>query len=220
MICFKSRPSFALGRTVASVLAVLFGGVACDKPAATGDAPPAATGEATSDAAQMAKGLDLVNRGDPSAAVDVFRGILQRNPMHYGARFQLASALDRAGKPAEARAVWIVVLGAAESVKDSGTARTARIRLAQPDTVSQEGMMSEGLSLLYARNDPAQAAEQFRKVLEKNPTHYGANYQIAVALGRSGKSAEARPYWEKVLVMAEQIKDRTTADTAKARLGR
>ncbi|HYN83448.1 MAG TPA: tetratricopeptide repeat protein [Gemmatimonadaceae bacterium] len=221
MIRFFSHFPLSPGKVIVAAVALASGVAGCgDRSPASSDSAQTGMPDLNSDAAQMALGLELVNRNDPNKAAEVFRGILQRNPTHYGARFQLAAALDRAGKPAEARAIWIVVLGAAESVKDTVTAQTARMRLAQPDTVSEAGMMSEGLSLLYTRNDPALAAEQFRKVLERNPTHYGANYQIAVALGRSGKSAEARPYWEKVLAMAEKIKDRATADTARARLGR
>ena len=79
-------------------------------------------------------------------------------------------------------------------------------------------MMSAGLDALYKRGDPTAAVAQFRKLLERNPTHYGATFQLAMALDRAGRAAEARPLWEKVLNMAEGYNDAQTAATARARL--
>src|SRR3989449_9477107 len=80
--------------------------------------------------------------------------------------------------------------------------------------------MKAGLDALYTQKDPNTAAALFRKVLERNPTHYGATYQLAAALDRAGKPDEARPLWEKVLAMTEGSSDKQTADTARARLGK
>ena len=78
--------------------------------------------------------------------------------------------------------------------------------------------MRAGLDALYTRRDPIEAAAQFRQVLEQNPNHYGATYQLASALDAAGKQDEAHPLWEKVLQMAEESNDKPTADTARARL--
>ena len=78
--------------------------------------------------------------------------------------------------------------------------------------------MKSGLEALYAKGDPDAAIPIFRKVLEQNPSHYGATYQLAMALDRAGKPTEARPLWEKVLRMAEGYKDEKTVDAARARL--
>ena len=78
--------------------------------------------------------------------------------------------------------------------------------------------MRSGLDALYTRRDPEAAATAFRQVLAANPTHYGATYQLAVALDTAGKRSEARPLWEKVLTMAEGYNDKSTIDTARARL--
>ena len=91
----------------------------------------------------------------------------------------------------------------------------------QPEIVtgaSQDVLMQAGLDLLYTRRDPAAAAVEFRKVLALNPAHYGATYQLAVALDQAGKPAEARPLWEQALRMSEGYNDKETADTARARL--
>jgi Tfp pilus assembly protein PilF len=217
MIRFASRTQVGIAISAGVVLASFLLG-ACDRGAKAGDAAPAAADSGGSQSV-MQTGLDqLYKNNDPAAAVVTFRDVLKQNPTHYGARFQLAKALDLAGSPAEARPVWEAVLGAAEGIKDTATAATARTRLAQPDTVSQVAMMGVGLSLLNAQNNPSAAADQFKKVLERNPKHYGAHFQLALALDRAGKQDEARPHWQEVLTMAEAIKDQKTADAARAAL--
>src|SRR5262249_43233201 len=58
----------------------------------------------------MNAGLDaFYKRGDPAAAVVHFRQVLALNPNHYGATFQLAKALDAAGRAEEARSFWVKV---------------------------------------------------------------------------------------------------------------
>jgi len=78
--------------------------------------------------------------------------------------------------------------------------------------------MRDGLDALYRRNDPSAAVTAFEQVLSRNSQHYGANYQIAVALDRLGRRLEARVFWQKVLVFAESYKDTQTMEAARARL--
>ncbi len=73
-----------------------------------------------------------------------------------------------------------------------------------------EPMMKEGLDLLYRSGDPAEAVTRFRQVLELNPDHYGANYQLAAALEQAGQAEEARAQWLKALGMARAIGDAET----------
>src|SRR4051812_133139 len=169
---------------------------------------------------------DLMQRGmqqmyqtqDAAAAEATFRAVLALNPTHYGAHYQLAVALDRGGKPADARPEWNEVLRQAQTFKDSTVIKTAKARLAAPDTVGEAGLMARGLDLMYARNDLVGAIEKFQSVLARNKTHYGATYQLAVALDRAGRRDEAKAVWQRVLPMAIQFKDQRTADTARARL--
>jgi Flp pilus assembly protein TadD len=171
--------------------------------------------------ALMKSGLDsLYVKSDPEAAVKAFRKVLAKNPEHYGANFQLAVALDRNGKPAEARPLWEKSLAMAEAIKDEATADTARKRLGLPGPSPEDAAMKAGLDALYGTKDAAAAIVEFRKVLEMNPNHYGATFQLAKALDQAGKPAEARPLWEKALEMAEGIKDAKTAEMAKERLAR
>src|SRR5207249_3773941 len=175
-------------------------------------AKPAADDDATT----MKAGLDaLYARHDPGVAVAAFRRVLEHGPSHYGATFQLAAALEAAGRPDEARPLWEKMLAMAESHDDKQTAATARAHLAGDGSGSA---MQAGLDALYARHDSAEAIGQFRKVLARNPTHYGATFQLASALDAADKRAEARPLWEKTLQMADATQDTATADTARARL--
>jgi Tfp pilus assembly protein PilF len=170
-------------------------------------------------AAAMQAGLDaLYARHDPEAAATEFRAVLAVNPTHYGATYQLAAALDAGGRPDEARPLWEKMLALAESAGDQQTATTARARLGQRPAEAEEAFMRTGLDALYQRHDPTAAAAEFQKVLANNPTHYGATFQLAVALDTAGRPKEARPYWEKALAMAQGYADAETADRVRARL--
>jgi hypothetical protein len=57
------------------------------------------------------------------------------------------------------------------------------------------------------------------KVLERNPAHYGATFQLATALDRAGDAAEARPLWQKVLEMAEGYTPSASRRRCRGRLG-
>jgi tetratricopeptide repeat protein len=85
---------------------------------------------ASLEAAMMQAGLDaLYARNDVEAAAAHFRKVLAQNPSHYGATFQLALTLDRAGRAEEARPLWERVLRLAETFGDKNTAAMARARL-------------------------------------------------------------------------------------------
>ena len=198
--------------TIAIALATLG---ACVSGEQSKSGPPAPG----SDDALMAQGLNrLYQTADPIGAEAIFRDVIKRTPTHYGAHYQLAVALDRGGKPAEARPAWDEMRKLAEAINDTATLSTIRRRLASPDTASQDAMMALGLNLLHVQGNFPAAAEQFRAVLRRNPTHYGATYQLATALERSGLTAQARPVWVRVLGMATQYKDETTAQIARDRL--
>jgi len=77
------------------------------------------------DDAAMRQGLTaLYDRGNAVAAVAAFQSVLVRHPGHYGARYQLAAALEAAGRRPEALAAWRSFLTLAEGSGDAaGVAR-------------------------------------------------------------------------------------------------
>jgi hypothetical protein len=120
-MCYRRRCIVVLLSAVWLVTGV---GMAVGHRARTSAAGPADVGAA------MQAGLDaLYKERRPDVAVERFPEVLRRNPAHYGATFQLAAALDAAGKAADARAVWKTVLGMAEAYGDKSTADFARARL-------------------------------------------------------------------------------------------
>lgn len=187
-----------------------------------GTAPKASEPKPSGD--PMTRGLDaLYTKHDPAAAIAFFRDVLAQAPEHYGAAYQLATALDQAGRPAEAKPVWEKVLSMAEAQHDTATAERAKARLAPAPVPAADGAsdpMLLGLDALYTKRDPATAIARFREVLAKSPDHYGATYQLATALDQAGKAAEARALWTKTLKLAEANKDTKTMEVARARLAK
>lgn len=155
---------------------------------------------------------------NPNRAAVLFSRVLQEDPRHYGATYQLAAALDAAGRQDEARPVWGRAYRAALALKDPRMVSSARERLGDGYQPSVDDSMRAGLAALYTLHDPPRAIEQFRIVLEQNPKHYGATFQLASALEAAGRPDDARPMWEKVVEMASGYGDRQTADAARARL--
>jgi tetratricopeptide (TPR) repeat protein len=171
------------------------------------------------DAAMMEQGLVALRlQNDAPRAVAIFRGILERNPAHYGARFQLARALDAAGRTGDAAVVWAEVLRAAEALGDTNTIAEVRTRLGQVWAESPEGLMAAALAKLYQDHDAPGAVPLLEKLIERSPAHYGAHYQLAVALDLANRPAEAREAWARVLTMAEANRDQPTEAKARARL--
>lgn len=127
----------------------------------------------------------------------------------------LGHVLKKTGRTAEAAMAY---RRAVELDPRYAEAQEALAQVGARDILSEEAMMQIGLDALYTRRDPDTAAAQFRKVLERHPTHYGATFQLALALDRAGKPSAARPLWEQVLTMAEGYNDEQTAATARARL--
>src|SRR5439155_20265685 len=98
------------------------------------------------DATAMQAGLDaLYARHDPGVAVAAFRKVLEHSPNHYGATFQLAAALEAAGRPDEARPLWEKMLAMAESTDDRATAATARAHLHADRGGSEAATMQGGI---------------------------------------------------------------------------
>jgi protein O-mannosyl-transferase len=75
----------------------------------------------SSDAAMRAGLLLQHHLGDPGAAVDRYRTVLALAPRHYGAHYQIATALLATGRTAEAKAAWAEFVPLAEAIRDKAT---------------------------------------------------------------------------------------------------
>jgi len=172
--------------------------------------------------ALMDSGTTLLHtRKDPNRAASYFARVLMSNPSHYGAQYQMAVALDSAGRVSAAREAWKAFLPMAVRSSDAQSEATARKRLAGADgPLTNSQLMNSAMYMLYTNDDAAGAEALLRELLRRNPQHYGATYQLAVALDREKKPAEARKFWNKILVMAEKVKDKETIATARRRLTR
>ena len=96
--------------------------------------------------------------------------------------------------PRKRQASWLIVVVLVAMVGGAYWVKTRSTPVAMVGDASPEALMKAGLDALYTRNDPNAAAAQFRRLLAVNPTHYGATYQLATALDRAGRPAEARPW--------------------------
>ncbi len=75
--------------------------------------------------------------------------------------------------------------------------------------------MQSGLDALYTKRDPQAAVAAFSRVLALNPNHYGATFQLAMALEQAGKLEAARSQWARMLELAQAAGDQQTIDTVR-----
>jgi tetratricopeptide (TPR) repeat protein len=205
----------------------ILAGVGCSKKDAgqAGDSASASTG-ATATSSQEAVLMDsgttiLYTNKDPNRAAGYFARVHQANPKHYGAHYQMAVALDSSGRVNEAKEAWQLFLPMAQAANDTASAGKAQRRISAPQgAMTDAQLMNSALYLLYTAGDAAGAETQLREILNRNANHYGANYQLATALDKQNKAADARPLWQKVLKMAQDVKDSATIAAAQARLAR
>ena len=97
-----------------------------------------------------------------------------------------------------------------EQRKAWADAASAYDRALAADATRVTAAMPAGVVYLRQLHDPATAAARFRSVLAIAPTHYGAHYQLAVALLALGRRDEALAVWRAFVPMAESAGDRVT----------
>jgi tetratricopeptide (TPR) repeat protein len=93
------------------------------------------------------------------------------------------------------------------------TRRTRSIALAA-DPTSSDAAMRAALVYHYRLGDLATAVERYRTVLAIDPNHYGAHYQVAVALLGTGRKDEALAALRRFVPLADALGDRTSIDGA------
>ncbi len=136
---------------------------------------------------------------------------------------QVTEALDElrlatALAPADTRAKWSET---GQFFEDQGAWTAAASTYSEAAALfpnDPEGPMLAGLLYQYRLGDAEQAIPRYRTVLERLPTHYGAHYQLALALLSAGRQADAVAAWRDFLPLAAAIDDRASVESAPAAL--
>ena len=134
----------------------------------------------------------------PDDALADYREATRIDPAH-------AEAWQAQGRLLEARGDWAAALNAYD-------------RALAIDQTNADVAMRGALLLHRQLGEPAAAVERYRRVLASNPEHYGARYQIAVALLATGRRDEALVAWARFVPMAKAINDETSIAQAPAEL--
>ena len=140
------------------------------------------------------RGSALERLGRFDEALAEYRQTTAIDPQH-------ADAWISAGRLLERNGVW-----------DAAFAAYERAFAANP--TDAEAAMLAGLVQHYQLRNPAGAVEWYRRVLRAVPTHYGAHYQLAIALLASGQERDARIAWNAFEPLAKAIGDRASLEGA------
>jgi tetratricopeptide (TPR) repeat protein len=140
---------------------------------------------------------------------------VSEQPSMSSTRSILGESFEKLGRGEEAAAAY---RRAVELDPSNAQAIEGLARLEKKGFDEEAAIMTEGLAALFQEKNPVRAQGLFRKVLERNPAHYGATFQLAVALDASGQGRLAHPFWEKALTMAELYHDQETENRARLRL--
>ncbi|HJZ61557.1 MAG TPA: tetratricopeptide repeat protein, partial [Miltoncostaeaceae bacterium] len=170
--------------------------------------------------------------GEAAASLRWADEAVRCNPGLALARVSRAEALERMGRVDEALAeyreatgldsvhagAWLAQGRLLEQRGQWAAAAAAYDAAASADSTSTEARMRAGLLYAYRLGDSAAAIERYRAVLALDPAHYGAHYQIAVALLAAGRRDEARAAWSRFTPLAAAIGDQSSIDGAPAEL--
>lgn len=148
------------------------------------------------------------------------------------AHFYRGSALERLGRTADAIAAyrrataidgqhadaWLAQGRLLEAQRDWSNAALAYDHALAANPTSVAAAMGAGLLYQHRLGKSAEAVERFRAALRLDPDHYGAHYQLAVALLATGDRDGAVATWREFVAMAAAIGDRKSIAGAPAAL--
>jgi tetratricopeptide (TPR) repeat protein len=173
-----------------------------------------------------------VRTGDLAGSLRWADEAVRCNPDLALTHYYRAAALERLGRTDEALAAYRETTAIDGQHADAwqsqgrllerqeawGDAAAAYERALAANPTLAEAAMLAGLLRHYRLGQPGRAVEHYRTVLRLVPTHYGAHYQLAVALLADGKEPEARSAWRAFVPLAEAIGDRASIDGGPAAL--
>jgi len=171
----------------------------------------------------MNQGVSLLHElGDPEAAIRHFSAVLEHNPEHYGALYQIATAFERTQELYLAHETWGKFEPLARQSEDAPSLSHAQERIAtlKNRMAALEEKMGTGVDLLHAQGRPADALPYFEDIRNAWPSHYGARYQHALALEQTGKHEASENAWLQFLTSAEANNNREDTEAAKAAIVR
>jgi len=164
----------------------------------------------------------LYQMNRPHAALKKFSQVLSQNPNHYGAQYQRAKALDISGDIGGAISAWQAFEPTAQKTRDTEATAWAKKRITVL-TATEKNLataLERGVNHLHIEKKPSSAIPLFQKVLAQWPTHYGAAYQLALALEQDGQISPAQDAWKDVLKRATAIDEQPDMAAAQAALER
>lgn len=132
-----------------------------------------------------------ISEREPGRAAAILEGILAREPDRLTALRALARLLTRQARFDEARSYWERVALLAPKDIEPRAALENLPRLA-----------SEAETTALIADDPARAREMLEAVLKEDPDRLTALRPLARLLMRLARFEEARPYWERIAVLA------------------
>ncbi|MCW5890940.1 MAG: tetratricopeptide repeat protein [bacterium] len=148
--------------------------------------------------AQQYRAAALERLGRADEALAAYRRVTELDAVH-------AEAWRAQARLLEGRADWAEAAGAWE-------------RAIAADPTNADAFMRAGLLYAWRLRNPSRAVPRFRSVLALMPTHYGAHYQLAVALLADGQVEAARTAWNRFVPMAQAIGDTASLASAPAAL--
>lgn len=161
---------------------------------------------------QLRVGCGRIEAGQGAAAATILKDVLTKRPRSAEANYCLGRAMFAQGSSVEAlRLMRAAVEYDANSplfrlhlgwiASDMGQVAVARRELNRAlelDQGSVDAYWQRGL-LNLKQGAARDATLDFKKAIELNPTHLGANADMAQALSQLGKENDAIPYWEKAI---------------------
>ncbi|RMF63231.1 MAG: tetratricopeptide repeat protein [Bacteroidetes bacterium] len=142
---------------------------------------------------QYRVGLMLVRTGRPDEALPLLRSVVERQPWHYGAWFNLGQALQQLGDPSAGE-----VLARAEAVRaeQAVVERLEREARTSPESFAKQVELADALR---RSGRLADALQVYHRALSLHPGHLGLLNNLATLYLQQGDTTEALARYRDIL---------------------